>query len=115
MIFAETKLQGAFVLDLERREDNRGFFARSFCQHEFEQHGLKPLVAQVNIAEGLVLGCKLTRDVSQDGVLTYDDVELPPGRLADQLRAEQYRHFRGETWLEERIQGVEAAGAAPRG
>ena len=34
-------------------------------------------------------------------MLTYDDVELPPGRLADELRAEQYRHFRGETWLQE--------------
>ena len=33
--------------------------------------------------------------------LTYDDVELPAGRVADRLRAEQYRHFRGETWLEE--------------
>jgi predicted homoserine dehydrogenase-like protein len=71
--------------------------------------------AQRYLPEGLVLGCKLTRDIRQDGVLTYDDVELPPGRLADQLRAEQYRHFRGETWLEERIQGVEVAGAAPRG
>ena len=34
-------------------------------------------------------------------MLTYDDVELPAGRLADRLRAEQYRHFRGETWLED--------------
>jgi len=50
MIFTETKLKEAFVLDLERREDHRGFFARSFCQREFEQHGLKPLIAQVNIA-----------------------------------------------------------------
>jgi dTDP-4-dehydrorhamnose 3,5-epimerase len=50
MIFAETKLKEAFVLDLERREDQRGFFARSFCQREFEQHGLKPLIAQVNVA-----------------------------------------------------------------
>jgi predicted homoserine dehydrogenase-like protein len=39
--------------------------------------------------------------VAQDSVLTYDDIELPPGRTADALRAEQYRHFRGETWLEE--------------
>jgi predicted homoserine dehydrogenase-like protein len=39
--------------------------------------------------------------VAKDTVLTYDDVELPPGRTADALRAEQYRHFRGETWLEE--------------
>jgi len=50
MIFTETKLPGAFILDIERREDSRGFFARVFCQHEFEAHGLKPLIAQSNIA-----------------------------------------------------------------
>jgi dTDP-4-dehydrorhamnose 3,5-epimerase len=50
MIFKETKLAGAFVIDLERREDERGFFARAFCQKEFEQHGLKPMIAQANIA-----------------------------------------------------------------
>jgi dTDP-4-dehydrorhamnose 3,5-epimerase len=50
MIFTPTKLKGAFVVDLERREDSRGFFARAFCQHEFEAHGLKPIIAQVNIA-----------------------------------------------------------------
>jgi dTDP-4-dehydrorhamnose 3,5-epimerase len=50
MIFTETKLPGAFILDIERREDSRGFFARVFCQHEFEAHGLKPLIAQANIA-----------------------------------------------------------------
>lgn len=53
------------------------------------------------LPEGLVLGCKLKRDIPKDGVLTYDDVILPPDRLADRLRAEQYAHFRGETWLEE--------------
>jgi dTDP-4-dehydrorhamnose 3,5-epimerase len=50
MIFTETKLKGAFVIDIERREDPRGFFARAFCQHEFEAHGLKPVIAQGNIA-----------------------------------------------------------------
>jgi dTDP-4-dehydrorhamnose 3,5-epimerase len=50
MIFTETKLKGAFILDVERREDNRGFFARVFCQREFEAYGLKPLIAQANIA-----------------------------------------------------------------
>jgi dTDP-4-dehydrorhamnose 3,5-epimerase len=50
MIFTETKLQGAFILDLERREDSRGFFARMFCQHEFADHGLKPVIAQANVA-----------------------------------------------------------------
>ncbi len=50
MIFTETKLKGAFILDLELREDSRGFFARSFCQHEFAAHGLKPVIAQANVA-----------------------------------------------------------------
>jgi dTDP-4-dehydrorhamnose 3,5-epimerase len=50
MIFIETKLKGAFVLDLDRREDNRGYFARAFCQREFAEHGLKPVIAQVNVA-----------------------------------------------------------------
>src|SRR5215211_6416924 len=45
------------------------------------------------LPEGLVQGCTLKRDVPKDAVLTYDDVELPPGRLADELRTEQYEHF----------------------
>lgn len=55
------------------------------------------------LPEGLVEGCKLKRDIRKDAVLTYDDVILPPDRLADRLRAEQYRHFRGETWLDDRL------------
>src|SRR4051812_8068627 len=50
MIFKETKLKGAYLIDLERREDDRGFFARAFCQKEFEAHGINPLIAQANIA-----------------------------------------------------------------
>src|SRR5580704_1729787 len=50
MIFTETKLKGAFVIDIERREDSRGFFARAFCQHEFEANGLQPIIAQGNLA-----------------------------------------------------------------
>jgi dTDP-4-dehydrorhamnose 3,5-epimerase len=50
MIFSETRLEGAYVIELERREDARGFFARAFCQHEFEAHGLKPIIAQANVA-----------------------------------------------------------------
>jgi len=53
------------------------------------------------LPEGLVEGCRLRRDVARDEVVTYDDVELPPDRVADRLRAEQYRHFFQETWLEE--------------
>lgn len=50
MIFTETSLKGAFIIDLERRGDDRGFFARAFCQKEFEAHGLNPRVAQTNIS-----------------------------------------------------------------
>jgi dTDP-4-dehydrorhamnose 3,5-epimerase len=50
MIFTSTNLSGAFVIDLEKREDSRGFFARVFCQREFELHGLKPVIAQANVA-----------------------------------------------------------------
>ena len=55
------------------------------------------------LPEGLVEGCQLLHPVAKDQVITYDDVILPQGRIADQLRAEQYRHFRGETWLEQRL------------
>jgi dTDP-4-dehydrorhamnose 3,5-epimerase len=56
MIFTETKLKGAFIIDLERREDSRGFFARAFCQHEFADHGLKPVIAQANLAFNIKAG-----------------------------------------------------------
>jgi dTDP-4-dehydrorhamnose 3,5-epimerase len=56
MIFTETRLEGAFVIDLERREDSRGFFAREFCQQEFEAHGLKPIIAQANLAYSTTRG-----------------------------------------------------------
>jgi dTDP-4-dehydrorhamnose 3,5-epimerase len=56
MIFTETKLKGAFIIDIEPRADERGFFARAFCQKEFEAHGLKPVIAQANIGFNLRKG-----------------------------------------------------------
>jgi dTDP-4-dehydrorhamnose 3,5-epimerase len=50
MIFTETSLAGAFVVDLEPRGDDRGFFARAFCRREFEARGLEPAVAQANVS-----------------------------------------------------------------
>lgn len=50
MRFTETELAGAYIVDLERFEDERGFFARSFCADEFTAHGLKPAVAQTNLS-----------------------------------------------------------------
>jgi predicted homoserine dehydrogenase-like protein len=55
------------------------------------------------LPEGLVEGCVLVRPVKQDTVLTYEDVKLPAGRLADELRAEQYQRFVGEQWLQELV------------
>ena len=49
MLFIETKLKGAFIIELDRREDARGFFARAFCQEEFAAHGCNPVIAQANI------------------------------------------------------------------
>ncbi len=48
MIFTETKIPGAFVIDLEKRGDDRGFFARVFCQDEFRDRGLVNHFIQVN-------------------------------------------------------------------
>jgi dTDP-4-dehydrorhamnose 3,5-epimerase len=56
VIFTETGLPGAFTIDLERREDDRGYFARAFCQGEFADHGLKPVIAQANVAYNPVAG-----------------------------------------------------------
>ncbi len=50
MRFEPTILSGAFVVTLDIKEDDRGFFARTFCQKEFADHGLKSLVAQCNLS-----------------------------------------------------------------
>lgn len=50
MIFQETKLKGAFEIHLERKTDERGFFARSWCQTEFENHQLTSRLVQCNIS-----------------------------------------------------------------
>jgi predicted homoserine dehydrogenase-like protein len=68
-----------------------------------EAANVEEMSARQYLPEGLVEGCRLLRDIPKDAVITYDDVRLPADRLADQLRAEQYRVFRGETWLEERL------------
>lgn len=50
MIFTKTNLEGAWIVDIKRLEDERGFFARTFCQNEFRDHGLNPCVAQCNVS-----------------------------------------------------------------
>lgn len=50
MLFTETKLKGAYILDIEPLEDERGFFARSWSEDEFYKHGLNPRLVQCNIS-----------------------------------------------------------------
>ena len=50
MRFKETDLKGAFIIKLDLLEDDRGFFARSFCRKEFESHRLNPNISQCNVS-----------------------------------------------------------------
>ena len=50
MIFKQTKLKGAFIIELEQIEDERGFFARSWCKGEFEEYELNSNLVQCNIS-----------------------------------------------------------------
>ena len=50
LIFKETKLAGAFVIEMERHSDERGFFERTYCEQEFEVHGLNTRVVQCNVS-----------------------------------------------------------------
>lgn len=50
MIFKETNIKGAFIIEIKRIEDERGFFGRSFCQTEMKQHGLEETIAQINMS-----------------------------------------------------------------
>ncbi len=56
MIFTETKLKGAYIIDLERVTDERGFFARRWCAKEFSSHGLSLAIVQVNIGHSAKKG-----------------------------------------------------------
>jgi dTDP-4-dehydrorhamnose 3,5-epimerase len=50
MIFKETRLQGAFVLEIEAQKDERGFFARTWCRNEFAAHGLNSTLTQCSVS-----------------------------------------------------------------
>ena len=50
MRFTETKVAGAYVVDVDRMEDDRGFFARTFCRDEFAARGLRPSFVQCNVS-----------------------------------------------------------------
>jgi dTDP-4-dehydrorhamnose 3,5-epimerase len=95
MIFTETKLQGAFLIDIERRTDHRGFFARVWCKNEFESQGLNANIAQSNAAlterKGTVRGLHYQVEPYQEAKL----VRCTRGALVDvivDLRPESPTH-----------------------
>lgn len=56
MIFEETKLKGAFIIDVNKLEDDRGFFGRVWCKKEFEEHGLNSNAVQANVSYNKLKG-----------------------------------------------------------
>jgi dTDP-4-dehydrorhamnose 3,5-epimerase len=109
MNFQKTRLDGAWIIDIDRLEDERGFFARSFCQREFGEHGLNPCVAQANVSynkkRGTLRGLHLQASPHQEAKLVqctqgaiYDVIiDLRPHsstfgeHLGVVLSAEEYR------------------------
>ena len=67
MLFQDTPLQGAFTIDLEKRGDERGFFARLFCEVEFAAAGLESRFVQIN-----------TSGSAKRGTLRGMHFQLPP-------------------------------------
>jgi len=75
VIFTESALAGAFIVDLEPHQDDRGYFARLFCQREFAAQGLRSPVAQANIASN-----------RRRGTLRRMHFQLPPGAETKYVR-----------------------------
>lgn len=85
MQFRPLSIAGAMVVDVERREDPRGFFARSFCCDEFAAHGLPPVFVQCNISwnarRGTLRGMHFQRAPSREGKL----VRCTAGAILDMV------------------------------
>jgi dTDP-4-dehydrorhamnose 3,5-epimerase len=107
MRFRETPLPGAFLVELELHEDERGFFARTWCREEFEAHGLSTEIAQCSISRntkrGTLRGMHFQRAPHEETKL----VRCVRGTIYDvivDLRPESPAHTR---WF-----GVELSGRA---
>ncbi len=75
MKFTTTNLQNAMVISLDFHDDHRGGFARTFCAREFEEHGLKPVVAQCNLSYN-----------HQKGTLRGMHYQMPPAAETKLIR-----------------------------
>lgn len=109
MKFTETPIKGAFVIEVQKFEDDRGIFGRSFCEREFEEHGLTSRMVQTNVSfnykKGTLRGIHYQIDPHQESKLVrctrgslYDVVvDLRPGSptymqwFGVELTADSYR------------------------
>jgi dTDP-4-dehydrorhamnose 3,5-epimerase len=70
MIFTETKLKGAFEIEIKKLEDERGFFGRSWCANEMKEHGLNTNICQSNTSfskkKGTLRGMHFQHDPYQE-------------------------------------------------
>lgn len=83
MIFSETKLQGSFVLDLEKKEDKRGFFSRTYCEKEFETNGLISHFVQGNMSNNISKNTLRGMHYQTDGAEEVKLVRCTKGALLD--------------------------------
>lgn len=111
MKFTETRLKGAFIVEIEKLADDRGFFARSWCRKEFEARGLTSRVLQANVSfnrkKGTLRGMHHQLAPFQESKLVrctrgaiYDVIiDLRPGSptykqwVGTELTADNYRLF----------------------
>ncbi|MFH1066671.1 MAG: dTDP-4-dehydrorhamnose 3,5-epimerase [bacterium] len=100
MKFLPLEIPGAFLVELERRQDSRGFFARSWCRDEFKNHGLNPNLVQCNVSynesKGTLRGMHFHKSLSKEAKL----VRCTRGAIFDvivDLRRESpsFRSWRG--------------------
>lgn len=83
MKFTETKLPGAFIIDLEKRFDERGFFARTFCANEFAAHGLKTNMVQGNMSLSKLKGTLRGMHYQVDGAEEAKLIRCTKGAILD--------------------------------
>ncbi|KJD34923.1 dTDP-4-dehydrorhamnose 3,5-epimerase [Tamlana sedimentorum] len=83
MIFTELKLKGAYVLDLEKRGDNRGFFARTFCANEFAELKLNTQFVQGNMSHNAFKNTLRGMHYQTDGAEEVKLVRCTKGALLD--------------------------------
>jgi dTDP-4-dehydrorhamnose 3,5-epimerase len=82
MRFTETKLKGAFLVEIQKIEDHRGFFGRAWCRREFEEHGLNADIVQINTSRS-----------RKKGSIRGMHVQIPPHAEAKFIRCTRGRIY----------------------